>query len=385
VEDLPVPAPGAGELLIKPHYAQVCLTDVLNAQRWPPVWPSALPDGRRRQHAGRWAAAMSDGMVPGHEGGGEVVEVGPGVDGFAVGDRVLVDATYRCGTCPECATMMWRDCRRFAARTASGRAVGPTYLGVNSSRPEEFGRGLMAEYCAVPAAMSYRCPDEVSSLGLVGGEIGGATLASVRCSGLQLGDNVVQIGGQLFGGYRMQLARLAGADRIVYVESNAARREWAQRLELADLVVDPGREAAVDAVRERFPHGADVVFSSCVEAGSWALAARVVRRGGTVVPFDSDPRLSEHHLDGFDAAMITGNGVRWLGHWPPIATAEPLKGGKDRNDHQIFVDLMAQGRIDGGAPVTRMVSLWDEVDAISEAFRDAWRTEVRTAVRIWGE
>lgn len=45
---------------------------------------------------------------------------------------------------------------------------------------------------------------------------------------------------------------------------------------------------------------------------------------------------------------------------------------------------MSQGRIDGTQPVTMVVSLWDEVEVISRAFTDAWTSEVRTAVRIWG-
>jgi (R,R)-butanediol dehydrogenase/meso-butanediol dehydrogenase/diacetyl reductase len=385
IEDVPEPSVGPNELLLRPHYAQICLTDVLNQERWPPRWPAVTDDGRPRQHGGRWAAAWADGTVPGHEGGGDVVAVGSDVRGFAVGDRVLVDATYRCGRCAECLSLLFRDCSTFGLRSSTGRRIGPVYLGVNAPEPEKWGRGLMAEYCAVPAEMSYRCPDGVSSLGLVGGEIGGATLASVRCSGLQLGDNVVQIGGQLFGGYRMQLARLAGADRIVYVEADAVRRTWAREHGLADAVFDAADPGALDDAREVLGGSADVVFASATQPGSWALAARLVRRAGTIVPFDSDPRLPDVHLDGFDSAMLAAEGVRWSGHWPPIGAAELLKGGKGRNDHQIFVDLMAQGRIDGGLPVTRIVSLWDDLDTILGAFRDAWRTEVRTAVRIWGD
>ena len=357
VEDLPEPQPGPDDVLIAPSYVQVCLTDVLNAEQWPPRWPTVGDDGRRRQHGGRWGFAWSDGMVPGHEGGGEVLAVGRDVTGLAVGDRVLVDATFR-------------------------HPPGPIYLGVNSPDPERFGRGLMAELCAVPASMAYRCPESVPPLGVVGGEIGGATVASVRCSGQQLGDNVVQIGGQLFGGYRMQLARLAGADHIVYVEADPVRRRWAETRGLADSIVDPTDGNPAAAVRELLPHGADVVHASNVAAGSWALAARIVRPGGAVVPFDSDPRLADVHLEGADTASLVANGVRWLGHAPGIGGSDERKGGKARNDHQIFVDLMAQGRIDGGAAVTRTASLTDDLDMIGALFTTPWRDEVRTALCV---
>jgi threonine dehydrogenase-like Zn-dependent dehydrogenase len=387
IEDLPEPTPRPDELLIRPHYVQLCLTDVLNAERWPPRWDEYTDDGRRRQHGGRWGYAWTDGMVPGHEGGGDVVAVGSAVTGFGVGDRVLVDAVYRCGRCPECLAHRVRECRVYLRRDAAGRPAGPTYLGVNAPEPERFGRGMLAEYCAVPATMCYRCPPEVPPLGVVGGEIGGATLGSVRCSGMRLGDHVVQIGGQLFGGHRLQLARAAGADRVIYVESDSVRRGWAEERGLADAVIDPGAGDARQQVRAALGGAADVVFASAVEPGSWRLAARIVRPGGIIVPFDSDPRLPEVFLDGFDTALLTERGVRWTGHLPLIGASDPSRDGRtpqSRNDHQIFVDLMAQGRIDGGAAVTSVVSLWDDVESLRRAFRTPWREDVRTAVRVWG-
>lgn len=383
IGDIPEPRPEPHEVVIKPYFAQVCITDVLNYAQWPPRWDD-LPNGRPRQCHGRWPGVLTDGMVPGHEGGGEVVEVGSEVTELRIGDRVIIDATYRCGQCPECQSHLERDCRVYATLGNQPDWIHPLYIGINSGSPERFGRGLMAEYCAVPEAMCYRCPDSVGPLATVAGEIGGPELASVRCSGLQLGDNVVQIGGEYYGSYRMQLSRVAGADRVIYVEPNRVRREWAQRHDLADLIIDPTEVDPIDAVRTEFPIGADVVFASNTVEGSWAMASGAVRRCGTVVPFGSDPRLPNVQLEGFDSTTLTANGVRWLGDWPPIACGDVLKGGRSRNDHQIFINLMSQGRIDGTQPVTMVVSLWDEVEVISRAFTDAWTSEVRTAVRIWG-
>lgn len=383
LEDIPEPRLTAGDLLIKPFYAQICTTDVLNYDAWPPEWGPG-PDGRPRQRGGKARGIFSEGMVPGHEGGGVVVEVGSAVERYEPGDRVIVDATYHCGTCPECQGMIWRDCRVFNHRHNRPGWAHPTYLGINSGDPEEFGRGLMSELCAVPANMCYLAPNEISDLATVAGEIGGPILTSVRTSGMQLGDNVVQIGGELYGSYRMQLCRLAGADKVIYIEENVARRSWATRNGLADAVIDPAVDDPVEVVLSLLPAGADVVFTSNTVKGSWKTATEVVRRCGTVVPFDSDPRLPDIFMDGFDGTDLNAKGVSWRGDWPPISCAEPVKGGKARNDHQIFIDLMAQRRIDGGLPVTKVVSLWDDIDEIATTFTESWRSEVRTAVRIWG-
>lgn len=384
VEDVPEPTVGSGDVLLRPYYAQVCLTDVLNYERWPAVWDPVAPSGRPAQQGGRWVADYTLGMVPGHEGGGEVVAVGADVPHLRPGDRVLVDAVFRCGSCAGCHRMLPLECQYHAARTNRPDHPGPLFLGVNSGQPEAFGRGLMAELCAVPASMCYPCGPGVTDLATVAGEIGGITLTSVRTSGMQLGDNVVQVGGQLYGSYRLQLARLAGADHLAYVEPSATLRRWAVAHQLADLVVDPGAEDPVAAVRGLMPAGADVVFASATVPGSWATALKLVRRGGSVVPFDADPRLGDDHLSGFDGSRAVRDGVRWLGSWPPVASADVLKGGQDRNDHRIVADLMGQGRLDGGLPVTMIASLWDEPADIVRCFTEPWRSEVRTAVRIWG-
>jgi threonine dehydrogenase-like Zn-dependent dehydrogenase len=376
LETVDDPTPAPGEVVIRPDVVQVCATDVMNFERNPPYWSE---DDGKRQRGGKWVAVMTEGMVPGHEGGGEVVAVGAGVTEYALGDRLVVDSIYRCGECQACREMRFVNCERMPAH--SNRPGSPTYLGVNAADPS-FGRGLMAEYCAVPVSMSYRVPDSVSAIASVAAEIGGVTLASVRTSGIQLGDTVVQIGGTLYGSHRMQLARLAGAGTIIYVESNPVRRAWAAKHGFADLIIDPAETDAAAVVRELHPRGVDLVFPSAVEPGSWGMAQRMVRQRGTVVPFDADPRLHLDFMDGFEAVAMTADGVTWTGHWPPIACAEPIKGGKDRNDHQLFMNLMAQGRIDGAAPITHVASMWGDIDGIRYAFTSPWSTEVRTAIQV---
>src|SRR5271169_4013669 len=128
ITEMPVPEPGADEVLIRVAACGICGSDVhgydgSSGRRIPPI-------------------------VMGHEAAGTIAALGDGVRGFAAGDRVTFDSTIYCGACD--------NCRRGDVNLCDHRQV----LGVSCG---EFRRaGAFAEYVAVPARILYRLPENIS-------------------------------------------------------------------------------------------------------------------------------------------------------------------------------------------------------------------------------
>ncbi len=128
VADLPVPVPGAGEVLVRVAACGICGSDVhgydgSSGRRIPPI-------------------------VMGHEAAGIVAAVGEGVTGYRVGDRVTFDSTVYCGEC--------EFCRRGEVNLCDRRQV----VGVSCG---DYRRaGAFAEYVTVPERILYRLPDGLS-------------------------------------------------------------------------------------------------------------------------------------------------------------------------------------------------------------------------------
>ncbi len=119
----PVPAPGAGEVLIKVKACGVCGTDVHVLHDEFPYWPP---------------------VVLGHEFSGEIVELGPGVSLYAVGDRVVGEPhTQACGQCYLCRTGNIQIC---AAKRSPGWGID----------------GAFAAYIRMPERLLHRIPDAMS-------------------------------------------------------------------------------------------------------------------------------------------------------------------------------------------------------------------------------
>ena len=134
MEDVPAPEPGPGELMIRVTAAGICGTDFGEFTYGPKLFSIDEPHGVTG-HVGP--------VIPGHEFGGRVVGVGPGVTGFSPGDLVASGAGVSCGTCPACLS------------GSTNRCVDYWTVGLNR-------HGALAEFVTVPAS----CCLEVASLGL---------------------------------------------------------------------------------------------------------------------------------------------------------------------------------------------------------------------------
>ena len=214
LEELPVPELKVGNVLIKIKVAGVCGTDV---------------------HM--WAGTNFEGtfpFIPGHEWVGEVIELGPGVQSVAVGDRVVGECFIPCHICGVC-------------REGSPSAFCPNhkYYGFTWDTP-----GGMAEYHVSPAERLYKVPATMSDEEAALVEPVSVAYHAIwgRGGGVAPHDRVGIIGAGPIGLLSMQIARVAGA-QVIVVEPQPFRQGMAREMG-ADEIVDPSREDAVAKIMD---------------------------------------------------------------------------------------------------------------------------------------
>jgi len=166
-------------------------------------------------------------FTPGHEWAGEIVEVGPAVEGWKVGDRVAPSWRVMCGTCYYCVRGLHNYCEN-----------------IGRYRP----RGGFCEYGASVQQALYRIPENQSFVQAAFAEPLACIINGNRWTMINYGDDVVVIGAGPIGLMHMQLARHSGA-RVIVSEMNAERLAKAKALG-ADEVINPGEVDAVQAVKD---------------------------------------------------------------------------------------------------------------------------------------
>ncbi|MCH6471957.1 zinc-dependent alcohol dehydrogenase [Sinomonas terrae] len=229
-------------------------------------------------------------VVLGHEGAGTVVEVGPGVSGLRVGDRVALESHLACGQCFPCRTGDAHTCERT-------RIVGMHIDGV------------FAQYAAVPEDICVKLP---AGLPLESGallEAAGVAVHAVQRAGYAVaGRAVVVSGAGPVGLVVVKLALLMGAAYVVAVDPNPFRRAQAERLGAIALQPDGG---VVERCRELTGRrgGFDVAFECSGAPGTLTTLFEAVRREATVVTVGHPSRPAEVDI----AAYINKKGITLRG------------------------------------------------------------------------
>jgi L-iditol 2-dehydrogenase len=257
IQDVPVPVIGSGEILIRVLDASICGTDLRiyhgNHRKYPP--------GTVR--------------IPGHEVVGTIAEIGAGVGGYTIGQRVFVAPNMGCGHCRECTAGRNNLCANYDA-------VGVTL------------DGGFAEYMRVPANSVWQgnvipIQDAVDPAVAALVEPLACVLRGQNALHIQPGEVVLVMGAGPIGVMHVKLARLRGAGRVIVSEPLPDRAAQAGRMG-ADRVVIPTQESLKEIVAaETGGRGADVVIVAAPVHAAQESAIDLAAIGGRINLFGGLP------------------------------------------------------------------------------------------------
>lgn len=258
-DDVELRAPLAHEVKVRIHRAGVCHSDVSLMEGMIP-WPTP--------------------SVMGHEGAGIVEEVGAAVRKVKVGDHVVLTTVGNCGKCPACAVGKPTHCR-----DTFGQLHQPFTLGASGELAYQFASlGLFGEYTVVDEAQAVVIGDDVpfEVACLIGCAVVTGTGAVFNRAKVERGQSVVVIGAGGIGQSVIQAARIAGASRIVVVDSNPGKEAISRTFGANDFVNGAEVSDVVSAVKDLgLPNGADHVFECVGHPALIANAIDLLDWGGT--------------------------------------------------------------------------------------------------------
>jgi len=269
--DVDEPTPKPGWVVLEVTGAGICGTDIHILHDEHPYWPP---------------------VTLGHEFAGRIAGVGPGVEGWRIGDRVVCEPhAGACGVCHLCR-------RGFMQLCANKRAPG---WGID---------GALAPYVAVPAHLLHRVPDEVSDRAAAVCEPTAISVSAIERVGVEPGETVVVLGPGPIGLITAMIVRAMGADRVIVVgrSSSKHRLEVGARLGLdiwnsdeLDVI-----EAARDATEGR---GVDLVVDTSGAAGAISSGVHMLRRRGRMCAVGVSGR--ENIEFPWDAALFRAIDLRF--------------------------------------------------------------------------
>ncbi|MEM9220988.1 MAG: zinc-binding dehydrogenase [Pseudomonadota bacterium] len=273
--DKPVPVPGRAEALVRIDAVAICATDLEVISYGTP----ALIEGGK---------PFNKGFTPGHEYMGTIAALGPGVDEFAVGDRVTVEIHAGCGQCKRCRMGMYTSCHNYGLnygdKNKGHRANGFTTNGGFA----QFAINNVNTMIKVPDEMG----DEEATLVVTAGT---SMYGLTELGGLVAGESVVVIGPGPIGLLAVAVAKSLGASPVILVGTRENRNRIGLELG-ADMTIDARKEDVVGRVREvTGGKGADYVIDAAGNETTVNQAVHMTNRGGRVclaafpkepVPFD---------------------------------------------------------------------------------------------------
>jgi alcohol dehydrogenase len=333
LEEKPIPTAGPGEAIIKVRLTTICGTDIHIVRGEYPVHP---------------------GLTIGHEAVGTIHEVGLGVTGYHVGQRVLVGAITPCGQCEPCLA---------GHRSQCGGALGGWKLGNTVD-------GVQAEYFRVRHAQANLAlvPDDLADEDVILlADIASTGFSAAESGKIHLGDTVAVFAQGPIGLCATVGARLMGASEIYAVDSDARRLEMAREFG-ATVTINSQDEPVNKIVEMTDGKGVDVAIEALGQQVTFENALRVLAPGGTLSSVGVYSGHLTVPLEGFHAG---------LGDQTIVTTLCP--GGKERMSR--LMRLVRTHRINLRPLLTHTFSL----DAIAKAydlFQSRQEGVLKVAIRV---
>jgi threonine dehydrogenase-like Zn-dependent dehydrogenase len=337
LERVPKPRPAAGEALLRVTLTTICGTDL---------------------HIVRGEYPVAKGLIIGHEPVGVIEELGAGVTGYHVGDRVIVGAITPCGQCFACLGGHTSQC---------GREKG--YEALGGWRFGNTINGSQAEYLVVPNAQANLAtiPDEltdeqvvlltdIASTGISGAESGKVTL----------GDKVAVFALGPIGLCAAIGARLLGASMVIGVDGDDGRIAFAKRMGV-DVVLDYRKVDVIAEIKHLTGDGADVSIEALGTQITFENALRVLRPGGTLSSLGVYSGKLQIPYEAFGAGLADYNIVTTL-----------CPGGKERLTR--LISMVRSGRLDLRPLITHRFPL-DQIKDAYDVFGNRKEGVMKVAIK----
>jgi alcohol dehydrogenase, propanol-preferring len=316
IEDLPVPQPGAGQVLVRIETCGLCHTDIHAAR-------------------GEWPIKPSPPFIPGHEGVGVIERLGEGdMHGLEPGMRVALPwLGYACGVCRYC---------NSGRETLCEQQLNTGY-GIN---------GSFAEHAVGYARHVVRVPDGVSSADAAPLTCAGVTTyKAVKVSEATSSSLVAVFGAGGLGHLAIQYARITGAS-VVAVDTNPARLQTALEVG-AEHIVNPLEEDPIAAIKRL--GGADAAIATAVMPSAFEQAFGSLARGGMLVcvglPAENHLKIPNFGLDLRGSIVGTRHDLEKVFELHRRGLTRVEYAERDLDGVNVAIDQV----LDGSAPAPRLV------------------------------
>ena len=318
VVEVETPKPKDGEILIKVHACATCGTD---AKIYNHGHPRLQPP-----------------QIIGHEIAGEIVELGSGVSGHKVGDRVQVIAAIPCGNCWACEAGKMQICinqlsmgYQFAGGFAEYMIIPNEVVRVNGVNP-------------IPEKLSY---DEAAAAEPLACALNAQELINVGP-----GDVVLVMGAGPIGCMHVRLARALGAVHVTLADINSHRLKLSADAVKPDAVIDMSQVDIEEAVKTIVPQpGVNVIITAAPAGQAQEQAVRMIRPGGRISFFGGLPK--DKPMVNIDSNLV---------HYKELILAGA--NGSTPEHNRRALELMASGKVNVSDLLTHRVSLDDVNQAI---------------------
>lgn len=333
LEEKPIPKAGFGEAVVKVRLTTICGTDI---------------------HIIRGEYPIQRGLTIGHEAVGLIHEIGPGVTGYEVGQRVLVGAITPCGQCEPCLSGHQSQC---------GGPLGGWRLGNTID-------GVQAEYFRVPFAQANLAaiPDNLADEDVILlADIASTGFSAAESGKVRLGDAVAVFAQGPIGLCATLGARLMGAAEIFAVDSDPVRLAMSREFG-ATTTFESSRDAVSEILSRTGGRGVDVAVEALGIQATFENALRVLAPGGILSSVGVYSGHLSVPLDAFRAGLADQT----------IATTL-CPGGKERMRR--LIRLVQMHRINLRPLLTHTFSL-DDIAQAYELFESRREGVLKVAIRV---
>jgi len=323
IEEIELDPPGPGEVLVKVIGAGLCHSDlsVINGSR-----PRPLP------------------VVLGHEGAGEVVEVGVGVRDIAAGDPVVFQFSASCGRCARCQEGRPQICETHAVARAKGELMGGGKRmrdAAGTPINHQTGVSCFAEYAVLDRGSVVPIGRDIplETAAIFGCAVMTGVGAALNAARVAPGDKVAVIGLGGVGFCAMLGALLGGAEQVIAIDINPAKLGLARQLG-AHHTVDAREADHVAQVKDLTGGGVDVSLEGAGVIAALKTGYQVLRAGGQLVTVGLSPHGEDFPIP---AADLVSREIAVRGSY--MGSCVPVR------DIPRYLDAFRQGRL----PVDQLI------------------------------